>query len=158
GADGEQWYYAMELVEGTDLAAVVDQLANSTAADVGAEQWTGALSGARDRQRRQEQPLSSDAPTDPLRAAPSESAGAAAVRAGGAGHIADVVEVIRQAAEAAHALHEAGVVHRDIKPGNIMLTADGGHAVLMDLGLAQLSDEAEGRLTKTRQFVGTLRY
>ena len=28
----------------------------------------------------------------------------------------------------------------------------------MDLGLAQLADEAEGRLTRTRQFVGTLRY
>ena len=66
--------------------------------------------------------------------------------------------MVRQAAEAAHALHEAGVIHRDIKPGNILLTADGGHAVLMDLGLAQLADESEGRLTRTRQFVGTLRY
>ena len=28
----------------------------------------------------------------------------------------------------------------------------------MDLGLAQLADESEGRLTRTRQFVGTLRY
>src|SRR5262249_6726964 len=34
----------------------------------------------------------------------------------------------------------------------------GGTAVLMDLGLAQVADEVEGRLTKTRQFVGTLRY
>src|SRR5207247_11354049 len=39
-----------------------------------------------------------------------------------------------------------------------MLSSHGSHAVLLDLGLAQLSDEAEGRLTKTRQFVGTLRY
>ncbi len=38
-----------------------------------------------------------------------------------------------------------------------MLT-DAGHAVLMDLGLAQLADETEGVLTRTRQFVGTLRY
>src|SRR6202008_4112005 len=43
-------------------------------------------------------------------------------------------------------------------PGNIMVLADGQHAVLLDLGLAQLADEAEGRLTRTRQFVGTLRY
>ena len=65
---------------------------------------------------------------------------------------------MRQVALAAHALHEAGVVHRDIKPGNIMVTPDGSQAVLMDLGLAQLADDVEGRLTRTRQFVGTLRY
>ena len=73
-------------------------------------------------------------------------------------YIQAVVDLIRQAAEAAHALHEQGIVHRDIKPGNIMVTADGQRAVLMDLGLAQLADEDEGRLTRTRQFVGTLRY
>jgi tetratricopeptide (TPR) repeat protein len=72
--------------------------------------------------------------------------------------VAHVVEIGRQVAEAVHALHESGIVHRDIKPGNIFLTADDGRAVLMDLGLAQLADEAEGRLTRTRQFVGTLRY
>jgi len=50
------------------------------------------------------------------------------------------------------------VVHRDIKPANVMITDDGEQAVLMDLGLAQLVDDAEGRLTRTRQFVGSLRY
>jgi hypothetical protein len=66
--------------------------------------------------------------------------------------------VVRHAAEAAHALHETGVVHRDIKPGNILMTPDGTHAVLMDLGLAQLADEMDRKLTRTREFVGTLRY
>ena len=66
--------------------------------------------------------------------------------------------MIRQAALGAHALHEAGALHRDVKPGNIVVTPDGKRAVLIDLGLAQLADEAEGRLTRTRQFVGTLRY
>src|SRR5262245_26871121 len=39
-----------------------------------------------------------------------------------------------------------------------MVSADGGRAVLMDLGLAQVADEVDGKLTRTRQFVGTLRY
>jgi serine/threonine protein kinase len=69
-----------------------------------------------------------------------------------------MVELVRQVAEATHTLHEAGVIHRDIKPGNVMVTADGTSAMLLDLGLAQLADEVEGRLTRTRQFVGTLRY
>jgi serine/threonine protein kinase len=45
--------------------------------------------------------------------------------------------VMGQASLAAHALHEAGIAHRDIRPGNILLRADGSGA-LSDLGLAQL--------------------
>jgi hypothetical protein len=76
----------------------------------------------------------------------------------GPSYVQQVVELVRQTAEAAHALHEAGVVHRDIKPGNIIVRAEDGQAVLVDLGLAQLSDLVQGKLTRTRQFVGTLRY
>jgi formylglycine-generating enzyme required for sulfatase activity len=69
-----------------------------------------------------------------------------------------MVALVRQAAEAAEALHRHGVVHRDIKPGNILVDAAGERATLMDLGLAQVADDVEGKLTRTRQFVGTLRY
>src|SRR5262249_48589782 len=112
----------------------------------------------------QEAPLS-DTESEPRPAAAGAAAAAAAAAAAGAqvpvgarGHVALVVEVIRQVADATCALHEAGVIHRDIKPGNIMLRTDSFHPVLMDLGLAQLVDETQGRSTRTQNFVGTYRY
>lgn len=48
----------------------------------------------------------------------------------------EVVRAVEHAARAVHALHEAGLVHGDIKPGNVMLHADGGK--LSDLGLARV--------------------
>ncbi|MGI9015521.1 MAG: serine/threonine-protein kinase [Euzebya sp.] len=48
-----------------------------------------------------------------------------------------VVEVVADAARGAHALHEAGLVHREIKPANILLT-DPHNGVLADLGLAHV--------------------
>ena len=147
GSDGGRLFYAMELVEGIDLSAVFDRLAGSRSAELTVADWTAAASTAADP--------SAPGPVPPTEPAPAPTAGPP--RWAGAAELSRVVGVVRQVAEAAHALHEAGVVHRDIKPNNVRLAAD-GRAVLLDLGLAQLLDESESRLTRTRQFVGTLRY
>jgi eukaryotic-like serine/threonine-protein kinase len=69
---------------------------------------------------------------------------------------ADAAIVLRQMAEALAAIHAEGVLHRDLKPGNVMLRADGTIA-LIDFGLAkQLELEAE--ITATGEIFGTPYY
>ena len=68
------------------------------------------------------------------------------------------LRLARQSAEGLHAVHTAGFVHRDVKPSNIMLRAD-GTPVLTDFGLVGiLSEQAGERLTATNVFMGTADY
>ncbi|MBI1353613.1 MAG: tetratricopeptide repeat protein [Acidobacteria bacterium] len=65
------------------------------------------------------------------------------------------VDIAVQVGEALAAAHEAGVVHRDIKAGNIMITPQ-ERAVVLDFGLAQMGEGS--RITRTGATVGTAAY
>ena len=73
-----------------------------------------------------------------------------------------VVYLLRQLCGALAEAHAAGLVHRDLKPGNVIVATLGGQrdvAKLLDFGLVQdLSTEAEGRLTRTGTVLGTPDY
>ncbi len=67
------------------------------------------------------------------------------------------VRLVEKAARALHAVHEAGIIHRDIKPGNVMITT-AGEPVLMDFGLARDEDSDLQTLTRSGDLFGTPAY
>jgi len=72
-----------------------------------------------------------------------------------AGHFEEMARLFLKIAAALEAAHEAGVIHRDVKPGNILLTPEGEPKVA-DFGLARMEDELG--LTRTGEMRGTPYY
>jgi len=69
--------------------------------------------------------------------------------------INETIELTKQICEGLHKAHESGVVHRDIKPGNIIIDRDNKPRIL-DFGLAAVA--GEDKLTKTGSTLGTVGY
>jgi serine/threonine protein kinase len=65
-----------------------------------------------------------------------------------------IVRLGREIAEGLEAAHGRGLIHRDVKPGNIWLQAGGDHVKLLDFGLAHIT-RSESRLTCSGMIVGT---
>ncbi|MCE9635317.1 MAG: serine/threonine-protein kinase [Planctomycetes bacterium] len=124
-ADGQP-YFTLQYVDGRTLAAAVESLRGREPGGLSGADFAFAAGVA-------------GAPPDPWRGAWWQAATRAAI---------DIAEAL------AHA-HSQGVVHRDVKPSNVMLRGD-GFALLFDFGLADVEDEAT--LTQAHGFLGTPHY
>jgi WD40 repeat protein/serine/threonine protein kinase len=166
-------FYAMQLIEGHTLAAVIKELgqlagpegravaAGSLASELVSGQWVppsprslakGEQGGEGDPQRTTDSapvPEFAPPPTAPVAALSTERSTRSAA------FFRTVAHLGVQAAEALEYAHQMGVIHRDIKPGNLMVDAT-GRLWVTDFGLARLGTDPG--LTMTGDLLGTLRY
>jgi serine/threonine protein kinase len=165
-------YYAMQFVDGQNLATLIQELRRlaglATSEQPQQSSTAGELAGelASGRWAQGRTPSAELPPTDPyqLTAEGAKTLAAETVpQAAGCtersvrdpAYFRTMAQLGIQAANGLEHAHELGIVHRDIKPGNLMLDAR-GHLWMTDFGLARCQNLAE--LTLTGDLVGTLRY
>ncbi len=141
-------FIAMRYVEGETLEhwIHVSRTAAGLVADPGASRVTRLPHGSTEADE-----AVPDDPGEP----PGGSGGK--VTAGTREEVRRVLLLVERASRALHVAHEAGLIHRDIKPGNIMITP-GGDPVLLDFGLARDEEGVGLSLTQTGALMGTPAY
>ena len=68
----------------------------------------------------------------------------------------EVIDILRQVAKGLGAAHAAGIVHRDMKPANLVLDEE-GHLKLVDFGIARI-EEGKSAITRPQSLIGTPLY
>ncbi len=125
-------YFAMELVEGCTLAEALATLSGRDPGGLGGQDLARAIAA-----RTGTEPDPS--PDSPFARSWLEVS----------------LSIVRHVADALQHAHQRGILHRDVKPSNVMLTK-GGRAMLLDFGLS--SSDRDERLTRSGSLIGTLLY
>jgi serine/threonine protein kinase len=129
----DRWFFTMELVEGCDLVTHVRIGSSGSPADAPTDEPS---SGRNERASPKE--------SRPNATAPRPLFDEARLR-----------DALRQLAEGLDALHQAGKLHRDVKPTNVLVTTE-GRVVLLDFGLTADLEGPDKPVRTDRQVVGTV--
>jgi serine/threonine protein kinase/Flp pilus assembly protein TadD len=136
-------FYAMQFIDGQPLSEIIRQMRHVEKKTAAEEERTIAY------QRSQADDASTPSPAAQVTPLTGEGRR-------GRDYFRKVAELGIQAAEALDHAHQLGIVHRDIKPGNLMLDVR-GNLWVTDFGLAHMQ-HSEASLTATGQALGTPRY
>ena len=156
-------YYAMELIEGQPLAAILRELrgeGSSPLLQAAVSRMAAPIAHASAAE------TATARGPDPGDAAPPPASGQAAATSHGPTSLSDAssgsrqrfdtaARLIADVADALHYAHGRGIVHRDVKPANLLLSGD-GRLCVTDFGLARVSQEPG--MTVSGSFLGTPAY
>jgi eukaryotic-like serine/threonine-protein kinase len=169
-------YYVMQFIQGQGLNAVLNELKRLEAAPTGGAATTETRPGevsAADVARSllagkfscvgsatadnlvPSSSDSSDVPTSEAGNGPVAAGASSLARSGPSGYARSVARIGLQAAEGLAYAHEQGILHRDVKPSNLLLDAH-GIVWITDFGLAKATTDDD--LTHTGDIIGTIRY
>ena len=153
-------YFAMQLIEGEPLAnliAYLRQLAGKPSDALAQGHAAGADCPTRSFNDAALEATNAFGLTSATITSPAASPSSARLVAGNAnnGRFRLAAELMRQAAVGLEHAHQFGVVHRDVKPGNLLVNEQ-GNLWITDFGLAHV--QADVSLTRTGDVLGTVRY
>jgi serine/threonine protein kinase len=148
GCEHGVYFYVMPLIDGRNLAALIDTLRQQTSGP-GAKETRPGDAGT-DQPATPLQPLGA-----PAQSVPPSPCRLVTLSPCHRDFFRTVANLGLQAAEALEQAHQVGILHRDVKPANLLVN-DQGHLWVTDFGLARFENEAS--LTLTGDLLGTLRY
>lgn len=158
GQQDDIYYYAMELVQGRSLIRIIEEERGSSRAATDADETV--VLGSPGSSDGDGGSGSGDSTAETALASPDDTArlldpAGSAARFEGDSRFNRIAELMADVADALDYAHRTGIIHRDIKPHNLILS-DEGRLCITDFGLARVL--AEPGMTVTGEFIGSPRY